>query len=146
MRDFHLLRLVERNARRLLAVTQRRVENPYSVGVVSHFVPFVSCRLLLAADGRHVSLPPEGEEQKKKGTSDEHWDPAYTVSTTLPTFLRSPMKRCASATRSSAKAAETTGRSSPWSTHWLSGSMNSSSVPRASQRRSMLSPMTARAS
>jgi hypothetical protein len=36
MRDLDLLLAVQGDARRLLAVTQRRVEYPYSVGVVSH--------------------------------------------------------------------------------------------------------------
>src|SRR5207244_1760432 len=58
------------------------------------------------------------------------------------TFLRSWMKRCASAPRSSGKASATTGWSFPPWTHSVSGSMNSSSDPFESHRVSMFRPIT----
>ena len=72
--DLELLGRVERDARRLLAVAQRRVEDQYSVGVVrpGHVCSFASrpaasSRLGLRLRGRHALFPPKGEEKKSEG-------------------------------------------------------------------------------
>ena len=76
--DLELLGRVERDARRLLAVAQRRVEDQYSVGAFRWHVVlsmgFV-LRLLvigLRLRGRHALFPPKGEEEKSKGELERH--------------------------------------------------------------------------
>ena len=83
VRDLDLLLPVERDPRRLLAVAQRRVEDPYPVllaplcsALLAHADPFllVACVLLrCAARGRHALFPPKGEKKEKpkveRGTS-----------------------------------------------------------------------------
>ena len=82
VRDLQLLARVERDAGRLLAVAQRRVEDQYSVGVLRIQR---SCRLFLigselrffsdgfaACSGRHALFPPRGEEKKSKGELARH--------------------------------------------------------------------------
>ena len=76
--DLELLGRVQRDARRLLAVAQRRVEDQYSVGV--HVVMSLLCRLRPAASsrlglrlrGRHALFPPKGEEKKSEVEQERH--------------------------------------------------------------------------
>ena len=70
VRDLELLLPVERDARRLLAVAQGRVEDLYSV--LSRCVPRPAplrwpylVLLELAAGGRHALFPPKGEKKEK---------------------------------------------------------------------------------
>jgi len=71
--DLELLRDVEGDARRLLAVAQRGVEDQYSVGIVrrGHIAPlWLVLGLLLAGlrlRGRHALFPPKGEQEKGEG-------------------------------------------------------------------------------
>src|SRR5690606_26862782 len=112
VRDLQLLLLVQRDARRLLAVAKRRVEDGYSV---RHVVPFVvsSCiplRLAAIAPPR-VHIPLKGEQEKSQvGEGRHRLEKGYRVRTTLPTLRRSWRKRWASAPRSIGKAPATTGR------------------------------------
>ena len=66
--DLELLGRVQRDSRRLLAVTQRRIEDQYAVAL--HDVLSVVLRLLLGwvcgSGGRHALFPPRGEEKKGK--------------------------------------------------------------------------------
>src|SRR5439155_3393280 len=75
VRDLELLRRVERDARRLLAVAQRRVEDQYSVGIrrghvvrsPSWLVPVV-LRWFAASGGRHAQMtPPSGGGEGEAG-------------------------------------------------------------------------------
>ena len=85
--DLQLLLRVQRDARRLLAVAQRRVEDQYSAGssawschssVVSNFGFFsvLVSRLRAAA---HALFPPRGEEKKSKVEAERHARQAYQV-------------------------------------------------------------------
>ena len=71
VRDLELLLPVQRDPRRLLAVAQRRVEDPYSVLLVcgpcrrSLLRPYLLL-LVLAAGGRHASFPPKGEKRRSR--------------------------------------------------------------------------------
>ena len=74
--DLELLRRVQRDARRLLAVAQRRVEDQYSVSFTVHDVPRsfrAVLRLLLGwvcgSRGRHALFPPKGEEKRARSSS-----------------------------------------------------------------------------
>ena len=74
--DLQLLVRVQRDARRLLAVSQRRVEDDDPVGVhgtapflnLSCFFSGVSSRLAAA----HALVPPRGEEKKKGEAAERH--------------------------------------------------------------------------
>ena len=75
--DLELLAGVERDAGRLLAVAQRRVEDQYSVGV--HVVLSLSVRpagffsgWVCGSRGRHALFPPKGEEKKSKVEQERH--------------------------------------------------------------------------
>ena len=76
LRDLQLLGRVQRDARRLLAVSQRRVEDDDPVGVhgtapflsLSCFFSGVSSRLAAA----HALVPPRGEEKKKGEAAQRH--------------------------------------------------------------------------
>ena len=73
--DLELLLRVQRDARRLLAVAQRRVEDQYSVGVfrLGHVTPLclsilASSRCWFAATcGRRRAIPPEGGGEEVEG-------------------------------------------------------------------------------
>ncbi len=92
--------LVQRDAGRLLAVAQRRVEDPYSVLVSSvsiwgHAVPiplfsvpaFSESVCGCAAATRYS--PRRGRRRSRRSRRNVTLDQDYTVSTTLPTFFRS---------------------------------------------------------
>ena len=77
--DLELLGGVQRDAGRLLAVAQRRVEDQYSVrfGVhrCSSLLSGLSCGFFsvgLRLRGRHALFPPKGEEKKGKGQRERH--------------------------------------------------------------------------
>jgi hypothetical protein len=75
--DLELLLLVQRDARRLLAVAERRVEDLYSVvSVAVHVVPSASSVLPgllgLRLGGRHALFPPKGEKEKSQVGGARH--------------------------------------------------------------------------
>ena len=75
--DLELLAGVERDAGRLLAVAQRRVEDQYSVGVhVVLSLSASSCGFfsgwVCGSRGRHALFPPKGEEKKSKVEQERH--------------------------------------------------------------------------
>ena len=122
VRDLDLLLRVQRDARatarRRAASCRRSVLGLLSLSCSA--MPFLSVSppaLLLcwfAATRPPRAIPPEGgggEGAGRAGTASLRT--GYRVRTTLPTFLRSCMKRWASGPRSSGKASATTGRSLP---------------------------------
>ena len=84
--DLELLLRVQRDARRLLAVAQRRVEDDYSVRVLRRrhaHVSFALVQRLLGLGSRlHAAagalFPPEGEEKKSKVEGERHRPTGYT--------------------------------------------------------------------
>src|SRR3954470_5314718 len=148
--DLELLDLVQRDARRLLAVAQRGVEDAYVICSVVHAFPFGSLPRFSSSSAcgsaAATRYSPRGGRRRSRRRS--RWNcmryAAYTVSTTFPTFFRSPRNRCASPPRSSGNASATTGRSLPASIHSRKGVRYSSNEPFASHRRSMFRPITAR--
>src|SRR5581483_6716108 len=91
--DLQLLLRVERDARRLLAVTQRRVEDQYAVGIVrwchvafflgsnsQDFFSDVISRLRAAA---HALFPLAGEEKKSKVEALRHSTQSVSVPASL---------------------------------------------------------------
>ena len=93
LRDLELLLRVQRDARRLLAVTQRRVEDDYSVRVLRWrhaCVSFALVQLLLGLGSRlHAAagalFPPEGEEKKSKVEGERHRPTGYRSRTRAST-------------------------------------------------------------
>ncbi len=85
LRDLELLLRVQRDARRLLAVAQRRVEDDYSVRVLRWrhtCASFALVQLLLGLGSRlHAAagalFPPEGEEKKSKVEGERHRQTGY---------------------------------------------------------------------
>ena len=163
--DLELLGRVERDARRLLAVAQRRVEQQDAVrvfGYQGHVVasPFsvgsctaTSSGWFAASGGRHALLIPLAGEEKKSeveqaGTtwtcgepSRGRRDPRGNQHDLAHVLARAPMIRCASGASANGTAAWTTGWTVPSASAACSGVIHGSSVPRSSQSDSMFSPM-----
>ena len=77
--DLELLGRVQRDAGRLLAVAQRRVEDQYSVGIrrghgssLAGSSFGVLLRWGLRLRGRHALIPLAGEEKKERGQRERH--------------------------------------------------------------------------
>ena len=165
--DLELLLRVQRDPGRLLAVAQRRVEDvdPVARAIPSWCSALMRAFLLLASalpidsllvlrlSRRPALFPPKGEEKEKREAvepvasfgrvSSSSASASSGTSTTLPTFLRSAMKRWASAARSNGNASATTG-SMRAGVERLAAAARSmrSSLPSCCHSVSMLRPKT----